>query len=828
MKIKVPINGLKDKGANKITVTINADNKVDELFINNNSATKDIFIYEDEVKPVYPFDLSIVNKQNVKLTASTADALSKVSDYVVEMDTTKLFNSSMKFSKTVTSKGGIIEVQPVVSLKDSTVYYWRISKAFEDGSFHWNTALFIFINNGEEGFNQSHLFQHLNSGTNRISLDSANHWGFGNVVNNIFIKHGVWGGAATVESDVVVNVNAESYIRNTCTFGIIFNVFDQTTFKPWKNEAINGKGLFESVAPCNPTRMYNFEFTNDSSGRRKATAFLKQIPAGDYVVLRNQMYTTESKNQYVQNWINDETIYGAGNSLYANLKSRGITIIDSIYKPRVFAAAFKNKTSTFKVKQTASNGIYDNISLSVDISTPDSIGYITSPLIGPAKVWGSFSWKGIAKDTSDKAEVDVIGIDVAGKETSLLHSTIYNQKTDISTIDANIYPFLKLKLIDKDAVKHTPYQLKGWSVIYKPVPEGAIAPNIFIAGKDTLNLGEPLDFKVAFKNVSTTPFDSLKVKIVITDQSNVQHVLPVVKLKPINGNDTLHVRQLIDTKNLTGLNTLYIEVNPDNDQPEQYNFNNFLYRKIFIKGDETNPVMDVTFDNIHILNNDLVSSKPDILIMLKDDATGQMLDDSSLVKVQVRFPDGNLKTFNYNTDTLQFEPANNVSGEGNVATARFKPQFLEDGNYELIVTAKDKAGNKAGNTDYRVGFQVITKAMISNMLNYPNPFTTSTAFVFTLTGSEVPQNIKIQILTITGKIVREITKEELGNLKIGRNITDFKWDGTDQFGQKLGNGVYLYRVVTNLNGRNLEKYKSESDNTDQYFNKGYGKMYLMR
>jgi len=118
--------------------------------------------------------------------------------------------------------------------------------------------------------------------------------------------------------------------------------------------------------------------------------------------------------------------------------------------------------------------------------------------------------------------------------------------------------------------------------------------------------------------------------------------------------------------------------------------------------------------------------------------------------------------------------------------------------------------------------------MISNLLNYPNPFSTSTAFVFTVTVSEVPQNIKIQILTVTGKIVREITKDELGPLHIGRNITDFKWDGTDQFGQKLANGVYLYRVVTSLNGKTMDKYKAEGDNTDRYFNNGYGKMYLMR
>jgi flagellar hook assembly protein FlgD len=126
--------------------------------------------------------------------------------------------------------------------------------------------------------------------------------------------------------------------------------------------------------------------------------------------------------------------------------------------------------------------------------------------------------------------------------------------------------------------------------------------------------------------------------------------------------------------------------------------------------------------------------------------------------------------------------------------------------------------------------------MISNLLNYPNPFTTSTAFVFTLTGSELPQNMKIQILTITGKVVREITKEELGPIRIGRNITDFKWDGTDQYGQKLANGVYLYRVVTNLNGKSLDKLELDGFNgdrysdksTDKYFKSGYGKMYLMR
>jgi flagellar hook assembly protein FlgD len=195
--------------------------------------------------------------------------------------------------------------------------------------------------------------------------------------------------------------------------------------------------------------------------------------------------------------------------------------------------------------------------------------------------------------------------------------------------------------------------------------------------------------------------------------------------------------------------------------------------------------------------------------------------------VKVRYPEETeaRRYFFSGNDTLQFIATS--PGE-NTASVNFTPHFPVDGEYELIITGKDKSGNFAGNVEYKVAFTVINKPMISNMLNYPNPFTTSTAFVFTVTGSEVPQNIRIQVLTITGKIVREITKDELGPLHIGRNITEFKWDGTDQYGQKLANGIYLYRVITNLNGKALDKYKAKDDNTDQYFNKGYGKMYLMR
>jgi hypothetical protein len=309
------------------------------------------------------------------------------------------------------------------------------------------------------------------------------------------------------------------------------------------------------------------------------------------------------------------------------------------------------------------------------------------------------------------------------------------------------------------------------------------------------------------------------------------HAITLPRRKPLISGDTVVFDYVLDTKQYTGANTLYVDFNPSNDQPEQYTFNNFMYKSFFVKGDSRSPTLDVTFDNVHILNNDIVSARPHIQIKLQSQSPYLLLTDTSLVNVQVKYPDGSIHNFGFNTDTLRFTPA--TSASNNVATVDFYPAFTSQINpqgdtYQLIVSGKDALGNPAGAPPYRVSFLVITKPMISNMLNYPNPFTTSTAFVFTITGSEVPQNIKIQILTITGKVVREITKEELGPLHVGRNITEFKWNGTDMYGQRLANGVYLYHVVTNLNGQSLSKYKAAGDNTDKFFNNGYGKMYMMK
>ena len=183
----------------------------------------------------------------------------------------------------------------------------------------------------------------------------------------------------------------------------------------------------------------------------------------------------------------------------------------------------------------------------------------------------------------------------------------------------------------------------------------------------------------------------MRINLSIIDKNNITHVLQLPRKKPLISGDTLKIVYEIDTKDYPGLNTLFLDVNPNNDQPEEYHFNNFLYHNFYVKVDQTNPLLDVTFDNVHILNKDIVSAKPHILIKLKDEAKFLLLNDTSLLKVQIRYPDQSLHPYYFNTDTLRFTPA--TSSADNTATVDFYPAFSKQFNpegdeYQLIVTAQ--------------------------------------------------------------------------------------------------------------------------------------------
>jgi len=145
--------------------------------------------------------------------------------------------------------------------------------------------------------------------------------------------------------------------------------------------------------------------------------------------------------------------------------------------------------------------------------------------------------------------------------------------------------------------------------------------------------------------------------------------------------------------------------------------------------------------------------------------------------------------------------ANNNSFQN--GRAELQLTSLSTGSNKIKVKAWDAYNNSSEN---EISFIVSsdTKLRITHLLNYPNPFTEQTAFYFEHNQPFTDLNILIQIYSPSGKLVKTIRQQELATL--GYRVGPIKWDGRDDFGSRLGRGVYFYRLrVRSSNGHSAEQ-----------------------
>lgn len=827
---RVPVDYTNGVGLNNLYIDLDHFAQVDELNeMNNSTGAITVFVNGGDVIPVWPYEFAIVPTDTVTLKASTADLFAASKNYVFQLDTTDTFNSPLLQSTTITSVGGVLRWKPSLTFSDSTVYYWRVSSdSVDTRGFSWRESSFQYVA-GKRGWEQAHFFQYKNDPVQFVKFNRpARMFSFANDVKNIQCVDGV--PPYLPYDQVVYKVNNYTkYVSSWTLPGMTMVVFDPVSGDPWKNYAQGGgHGMYGSTTgyPAGHAPEEAFDFVeNNTADRDTITQFiLNTIPNGAYVLA----YTQEFNPWAIH------AVPGYENSLYNAFDSLGSSQIRTVPAAAPYILFGRKGAPAGSAKELVGSSISSILQLDTTITTNWTDGYIASPVIGPASSWDSLSWRQHSLDgvtTADSIVVRMIGIKADGTETVLANlTTAQHDVANLSTLaDAAVFPKMRLVAYMKDDSLHTAPQLDKWQVFYAPVPEAAIDPPLgYSFTNPVLQEGDAIHVVLPVQNISDYAFvqDSLLMNYWIEDQNRVQHALPSkLKKKPFNAGELLLDSIDVNTAGYPGANALWVEVNPvgqTHSQLEQYHFNNIVRIPFTASVDNINPLLDVTFDGVHILNNDIVSAKPSVLIRLKDENQFLALNDTNDFKLFLKVPSSAIAQRIYFGTQLLFYPA---VLPNNSCQLLYNPYLTEDGTYQLIVQAKDKSNNNSGAVDYKINFEVINRSTITEVMNYPNPFSTSTRFVFTLTGSEVPTTFKIQIMTITGKVVREIFQDELGPLHIGRNITEYAWDGKDEFGDQLANGVYLYRVSTLLNGESIEKRDSGAD---QYFKKGWGKMYLLR
>ncbi len=136
---------------------------------------------------------------------------------------------------------------------------------------------------------------------------------------------------------------------------------------------------------------------------------------------------------------------------------------------------------------------------------------------------------------------------------------------------------------------------------------------------------------------------------------------------------------------------------------------------------------------------------------------------------------------------------------------RFPFRNLEKGLHTITLRAWDVYNNpiSAEIQFVVVGDETLT---LKNVLNYPNPFVNYTQFWFTHNRPFEPLDVQVQVMTVTGKVVWTKNQVVVTDGFLSREIT---WDGKDDFGDKIGKGVYIYKltVKSTLTNKKSEKFE---------------------
>jgi len=121
---------------------------------------------------------------------------------------------------------------------------------------------------------------------------------------------------------------------------------------------------------------------------------------------------------------------------------------------------------------------------------------------------------------------------------------------------------------------------------------------------------------------------------------------------------------------------------------------------------------------------------------------------------------------------------------------RYQFQNLSPGPHTLSLKVWD-VNNNSSSSQIDFVVQAKEEPVLQHVLNYPNPFTTQTEFMFEHNQSCSALDVQIQIFTVSGRLVKTIAQEVPTS---GFRISGLYWDGRDDFGDELARGTYLYRL----------------------------------
>ena len=199
--------------------------------------------------------------------------------------------------------------------------------------------------------------------------------------------------------------------------------------------------------------------------------------------------------------------------------------------------------------------------------------------------------------------------------------------------------------------------------------------------------------------------------------------------------------------------------------------------------DETVPILEASLNGQIFFKDSYVNSEPVIYITARDNNG-------------VDHRQAGMKIWINENDTLAISQ---ISGNGNELSIQLKPQ-LTPNDSSFHITVSDAAQNWSDTL--HLTYTVKSELELVDYGNFPNPFKNSTWFSYELT--DTCDEFYLDLFTVNGRRIRRFTSGITDiPLELG-TYHEILWDGRDESGALVANGVYFYRMVGNKNDITIE------------------------
>jgi hypothetical protein len=213
--------------------------------------------------------------------------------------------------------------------------------------------------------------------------------------------------------------------------------------------------------------------------------------------------------------------------------------------------------------------------------------------------------------------------------------------------------------------------------------------------------------------------------------------------------------------------------------------------------DESGPAIRLYVNQINFINGGITNENPVLLAYVTDDnginTTGNGIGHDISATL-----DGDPNSVKILNDYYVADANSYKSG-----AIQFPFFNLEDGAHSIELKVWDIHNNSSKAS---IDFVVVSgdEMTMENLFNYPNPVTDYTIFSFEHNQAKENMDVSIDIYSIDGKLVTRLEESFLAD---SYRSNEIRWEVTDEYGNRLMKGIYIYRVTIKTESGN-ETYKA--------------------